>query len=220
MKKLWLFTLLCMSLSLTSCFELLEQINVNADGTGEMTITLNMYESKDKLQKFMDMEDGVAGYKPPERKEMDAFFSKVVETVSEVEGITGVKSDIFYEDFIFSISASFDDVESMNEAVNSFTTGMSRGMINFKNDYVYEDGIFKRTFVSPVAADQYDKIPMMQRLILESARIVNVYRFEKAVTDMTSTSAELSHDAKEARFESNLSDIVKGVKSPANEIRF
>jgi len=220
MKKLWLFTLLCMSLSLTSCFELLEQINVNADGTGEMTITLNMHESKDKLQKFMELENGMAGYKPPERKEMDAFFSKVVETVSAVEGIKDVKSDIFYEDFIFSISASFDDVESMNEAVNSFTTGMSRGMISFENDYIYEDGIFKRTFVSPVAPDQYDKIPMMQRLILESARIVNVYRFEKAVTDMSSTSAELSHDAKEARFESNLSDIVKGVKSPANEIRF
>ena len=147
---------------------------MNADGTGEMTITLNMYESKDKLQKFMDMENGLAGFKPPERKEMDTFFSKVVETVSDVEGITDVKSDIYYEDFIFSISASFDDVESMNEAVNSFTTGMSRGMINFKNDYVYEGGIFKRTFVSPVAADQYDEIPMMQRLILESARIVNV----------------------------------------------
>ena len=209
-----------MTLCLTSCFELLEQINVNADGTGEMTITLNMYESKDKLQKFMDMENGLAGFKPPERKEMDTFFSKVVETVSDVEGITDVKSDIYYEDFIFSISASFDDVESMNEAVNSFTTGMSRGMINFKNDYVYEGGIFKRTFVSPVAADQYDEIPMMQRLILESARIVNVYRFEKKVTDMSSTSAELSPDAMEARFESSLSDIVKGVKSPANEIKF
>jgi len=220
MKNLGLLLLLCLSLSLTSCFELVEQISVNADGTGELTITLNMNESKDKLQKFMEMEDGVAGYKPPERKEMDAFFSKVVETVSAVEGISDVKSDIYYEDFIFSISASYDDVESMNEAVNSFTTGMSRGMISFKNDYAYEDGIFKRTFVSPIEAENYDKIPMMQRLILESARIINVYRFEKAVTDMSSTSAELSHDAKEARFESTLSDIVKGVKSPANEIRF
>lgn len=220
MKNLGLLLLLCLSLGLTSCFELVEQISMNADGSGEMTITLNMHESKDKLQTFMEMEDGVAGYKPPERKEMDAFFSKVVETVSEVEGISDVKSDIFYEDFIFSISASYDDVESMNEAINSFTTGMSRGMIDFKNDYVYEKGVFKRTFVSPVAAENYDNIPMMQRIILESARIINVYRFENAVKEMTSTSAELSHDAREARFESTLSDIVKGVKSPANEIRF
>ena len=220
MKKLGVLALLCLSLCFTSCFELIEQISMNADGSGEMTITLNMHESKDKLQQFMEMEDGMAGYKPPERKDMDAFFKKVVETVSKVDGISNVKSDIYYEDFIFSVSASFDDMESMNTAVNNFTNGMSRGMMSFKNEYSYEDGIFKRAFQSPIPIGEYDKIPIVQRLILESARIVNVYRFEKPVQDMSSTSAELSHDAREARFESTLSDIAKGVKTPANEIRF
>lgn len=220
MKKIYVFSLLCLSFCLSSCFELIEQISMNADGTGEMTITLNMNESKDKLQKFMEMEDGVAGYKAPERKDMDVFFAKVVETVSEVEGISDVKSDIYYEDFIFSVSASFDDMESMNKAVNNFTTGMSRGLLPFKNEYTYSNGMFKRVFESPIPVGEYDKIPLMQRLILESARIVNVYRFEKEIKDMGNTSTELSHDAKEARFESTLSDIVKGVKTPANVIRF
>jgi len=220
MKKLSLLSLLCLSLCFTSCFELVEQISMNEDGSGEMTVTLNLYESKDKLQQFMEMEDGMAGYKPPERKEMDKFFKSVVETVSAVEGISDVKSDIYYEDFIFSISASYEDIKAMNQAINNFTSGMSRGMMNFKNEYTYQDGVFKRIFQSPVSVEDYSKIPIVQRIILESARIVNVYRFEKPVKNMSSTSAELSHDAKEARFESSLSDIAKGVKSPANEIEF
>ena len=97
---------------------------------------------------------------------------------------------------------------------------MSRGMMNFKNEYAYQNGVFKRMFQSPVSVEDYNKIPIVQRIILESARIINVYRFEKPIKNMSSTSAELSHDAKEARFESSLSDIAKGVKSPANEIEF
>ena len=220
MKKLGQLCLFLLCISLTSCFELVEQISINEDGTGEMTVTLNMFESKKKLQTFMEAPESMHGYKAPDQAEVEIFFKGVVATVSEVEGISNVKSDIYYEDFIFSISGSFDDVSAMDEAVKKFTHGMSRGMVNLKNEYKYENGLFTRTFESPYKADTYDEIPMMQRIILESAKLISVYRFEKAISGMTSADTELSFDKKEARFESNLSDIVSGAKTINNEIGF
>ena len=220
MKKLGQLCLFLLCISLTSCFELVEQISINEDGTGEMTVTLNMFESKQKLQTFMEAPESMHGYKAPDQSEVEAFFEGVVATVSEVEGITNVKSDIYYEDFIFSISGSFDDVSAMEEAVKKFTHGMSRGVISLKNEYKYEDGVFTRTFESPYKAENYEEIPMMQRVILKSAKLISVYRFEKEITGMTSADTQLSFDKKEARFESNLSDIVSGAKTINNEIGF
>ena len=220
MKNIRIIFVLLISFSLTSCFELVEQINVNEDGTGEMTVTINMFESKRKLKAFMEAPESMHGYSAPDQKEVEQFFQSVVEKVSEVEGISNVKSDIYYEDFIFSVSGSFDKVSAMNEAINQFTGGMSRGMVSLKNEYNYEEGTFRRAFASPYAADAYDEIPMMQRVILESARIISVYRFDKEIKEMTSTDTEVSFDKKEARFESNLSDIVSGKKSINNEIGF
>ena len=218
MKKLWLLSFLC--IYLTSCFELVEQINVDKDGSGDITVTLNMYESKDKLKAFTEAPDGVVGdYKAPDRAELDAFFSRVVATVSDVEGMSNVKSDIHYEDFIFSISGSFDNVATMNTAVNNFITGMSKGMLHLRNDYAFKEGRFIRSFTSPIKPEEYDNIPLMQRMILESARIISVYRFEEAIQEMTSADTELSFDKKEARFESTLGAIVKGDTSPDNVIR-
>jgi len=218
MKKLLFLGVLFLSLSLTSCFELVEQISMNEDGTGEMTVTLNLNESKEQLKEFMQSEDGAGGFAAPDQKELDAFFKNIVATVSEVEGISNVKSDIFYEDFIFSISASFEQVEAMNEAVSKFTTGMTRGMLDLKNEYAYEKGTFKRSFQSPIPEGEYEKVPMMQRVILESARIISVYRFEKTIKGMSNDDTELSFDKKEARFESTLGDVVKGIRSPDNVI--
>ncbi len=220
MKKLGQLCLFVLCISLTSCFELVEQISVNEDGTGEMTVTLNMFESKKKLQTFLEAPESMHGYKAPDQEEVENFFKGVVATVSEVEGISDVKSDIYYEDFIFSISGSFADVSAMDEAVKKFTHGMSRGMVNLKNEYRFEDGIFSRSFESPYKAENYSEIPMMQRVILESARMISVYRFEQEIKGMTSADTELSFDKKEARFESNLSDIVSGAKTINNEIGF
>ncbi len=220
MKKLGQLCIFLLCISLTSCFELVEQISVNEDGTGEMTVTLNMFESKKKLQTFLEAPESMHGYNAPDQAEVEAFFESVVATVSEVEGISNVKSDIYYEDFIFSISGSFDNVSAMGEAVKKFTSGMSKGMVNLKNEYQYEEGIFKRTFESPYKAENYKEIPMMQRVILESAKMISVYRFEKEITGMTSADTQLSTDKKEARFESSLSDIVSGSKTINNEIGF
>jgi len=157
--------------------------------------------------------------KAPDRAELDAFFNRVVATVSDVEGMSNVKSDIHYDDYIFSISGTFDNVATMNLAVNNFITGMSKGMVNLQNDYAFKEGRFIRSFNSPVKPEEYEDIPLMQRMILESARIISVYRFEEAIQEMTSEDTELSVDKKEARFESTLGAIVKGDTSPDNVIR-
>jgi len=71
-----------------------------------------------------------------------------------------------------------------------------------------------------ISAEDYDKLPMMQRFVLESARMVSVYTFSKSVKKMTNQNAELSAGNKVVKFKSTLGDIAKGTKKVENTISF
>ncbi|MEF9480126.1 hypothetical protein OWR28_22665 [Chryseobacterium sp. 1B4] len=56
-------------LFLTSCFDILDKVNVKADGTGEYTIILNASKSKTRLASISKMET-INGKKFPKRRRL------------------------------------------------------------------------------------------------------------------------------------------------------
>ena len=217
MKKVLFFSFL--TLLFTSCFEILEEVDINANGTGKMSITLDMSESKESLKEYMNSGE-VSGINLPDQKQLNAYLTQIKQTLESVEGMSNASSSGDFNEFIFTFTADFTNVKAMNKAVNKLTKELSKGMFSIENKYEYANGKFTRSFGSIISPEDYEKLPVMQRFVLESARMVSIYKFTKPIKKISNQNAELSPSKKSVKFESTLSDIAKGTKSVENTISF
>jgi hypothetical protein len=184
-----------------------------------MLVTVDMSESKEDLKGYMDSGE-VGEFNLPSQKQMNNYLTRVEQVIESVNGMSnaGAKGD--FNEFIFTFTADFTNVEAMNKAVNKLTKELSRGMLSIENKYEYANGKFLRSFGQIINPSDYEKLPIMQRFILESARMVSIYRFNQPVKKISNQNAELSPSKKEVKFTSTLSDIAKGTKNVANTISF
>lgn len=217
MKKVLFFSFL--TIFFTSCFEIVEEVKMKTDGSGKMIVTVNMSESKEDLKGYMDSGE-IGEMTLPDQKELTSYLSKIENTLESVNGMSNATAEADFNEFIFTFAADFTNVKAMNTAVNKLTKELSRGMISIDNKYEYANGKFTRSFGSMLSAADYEKLPMMQRFVLESARMVSIYTFSKSVKKMSNENAELSTGNKVVKFKSTLGDIAKGTKSVQNTISF
>ena len=217
MKKVLFFSFL--ALFFTSCFEIVEEVKMKADGSGQMIVTVNMSESKEDLKGYMDSGE-VNGMTLPDQKELNTYLQRIEQTIESVSGMSNAVAKADFNEFIFTFTADFTSVKSMNLAVNKLTKELSRGMISIDNKYEYANGKFVRSFGSMLSAEDYEKLPVMQRFVLESARMVSIYTFDKSVKKMSNQNAELSAGNKVVKFKSTLGEIAKGTKQVENTISF
>lgn len=217
MKKVLFFSFL--AVFFTSCFEIVEEVKMKTDGSGKMIVTLNMSESKEDLKGYMDSGE-IGEMTLPDQKELTSYLSKIENTIESVNGMSNAIAKADFNEFIFTFAADFTNVKAMNLSVNKLTKELSRGMIAIDNKYEYTNGRFKRSFGTMLSEADYEKLPMMQRFVLESARMVSIYTFSKSVKKMSNETAELSDGNKVVKFKSTLGDIAKGTKSVQNTISF
>jgi len=217
--------ILCFSLLFTSCFEITEEVDMNDNGSGDVTLTVNLSESKDNLKAYWKM-DQVQGVEVPKKDEIEEEIAKVKKALSAVKGISNVKSTADYDEFIFTISSSFDNVKTLNKGINTVVAELNRTPLPTikKDNFDFVPGKFTRLF--SYASDlkfndeEYNNLNMSARFVMETARVVSVYRFNKPVKSFTNKKAQLSPSKKAVKFESNIADLIKGQASIENEIIF
>ncbi len=102
---------------LSSCFEIIEEINLNEDGSGTFVFTINLSQSKTKLASIMLM-DSINNYSVPDRSEVELQMNKFLDFAKNVEGINDIEDTRDFDNFIFSIKCSFDNLATLNLLVS------------------------------------------------------------------------------------------------------
>ncbi|MEM1321181.1 MAG: hypothetical protein AAGG75_13080 [Bacteroidota bacterium] len=222
MKKVFhLFTLALMGLLFTGCFEIVEDIKMNDNGSGLAKVTVNMSESKDDLANYMSMEK-MNGVKIPSQEEIERNLERLRKAFAEQPGISDVKIRSDFENFIFNFDCNFSNLTSFNKAINKVISKMDRSLgappalVHFSQS----GGQFKRHFDYPMPFKKYEDMTFMERFLLESARFVSIYRFDRPIGKHTNDAAQLSGSKKSIKLESKLADLVKGTITLRNDISF
>ena len=209
----------------TGCFEITEEVDLNNNGSGNLTLTVNLSESKDNLKAYWKM-DEVQGVEVPKQAEIDEEIVKVKKTLSAIKGISNVKTTSNYDEFIFTISSSFDNVITLNKGINAVVSELNRTPLPVakKDNFAFSPGKFTRLFQYATDLklndEEYDNLNMSARFVMETARVVSVYRFQNPIKGFTNKKAQLSPSKKAVKFESNISDLIKGQASIENVITF
>ena len=215
-----LLTILLPFLS-SGCFEIREEVNMKADGSGEVLVVFNLSKSKGRLRQYMTMEK-VESYRVPSKAEVESLLLQVKNTMRVVEGITYAEAKSDWSNFIFQFNARFDNLTALNKAI----TLLSR-QLEFVDmppvtqaNFEYGNGIFHRFFDYPPNPEDFARLPSIQRLMLESSQMIGIYRFEKSVKSTSHAKSILSPSGKSVMLKMPLSQLLTGTGSLENTITF
>ena len=219
MKLLKFIAVLLLFISTTSCFEIIEEVDVNNDGTGTMVFTLNMSKSKTKLASIMLM-DSINGYKVPSRKDIQNGLDEVVSELSRTEGISNIKKKADYENFVFSVSCDFKKIENINSLIDGVVSKQKGNTASSSYFFDSKKANFKRTYTySNELKRQYNKLKSENRKVFDDASYTIIYRFDKEILSQTNSSAKVSKSKKAIMQRIAALELINGKSNVANSIQ-
>lgn len=216
----WFPMFLCMAaLTLSGCFEVLEEVDMNLDGSGHVKITFNLSQSKTQLKSIMLL-DSINGYAVPKRRDLEVELATLEQEVKRIPGISGVSIAANYGKFVFAISGDFQTIHSLNLAINEVGERMNRtpyASVRVTN-FGYENQVFNRHHRYIVDQAEYRQIKPQDRIVVEGAHYLCIYRFPVAIQSYSHPRAILSKSGKSILLRSSVKRLIKGKETVENQI--
>ncbi|WP_433626626.1 hypothetical protein [Chryseobacterium cucumeris] len=221
MKNFLRLFLLCIPLLfLTSCFDILDKVNVKADGTGEYTIILNASKSKTRLASISKMET-INGKKVPKKTEIENKINEAARIFKGTPGISNVKTSMDFDNYIIKLSCNFKKIENINAGLEKLKAQKILGKM--VPTQVYSQNLEKKTLirnkVNTFKAD-YDKMSKADKEVFTDAKYTSIMQFETPLKSQSNTTYVLSPNKKALKLEADILDIILQKKQIQNTILF
>jgi len=216
--KLLLFIILVPILS--SCFEVVEEITLKNDGTGDVVLTINLSQSKTKVASVMLL-DSVQGYKVPSKQKIQLELSEAVAYLKKSEGISNVRSNSDFTNYIATISFSFKDVANINNITKNILAQQKIKATNISS-YTYNKSTktFNRKYQSVgTAKTEFNKLKAKDKAVFNGATYTSIYRFESLVTSTTNPASNVSKSKKAVMLKASIMDLINGKINVSNTIQ-
>ncbi|AZB31280.1 MULTISPECIES: hypothetical protein [Chryseobacterium] len=207
-------------LLLMSCFDILDKVNVKADGSGEYSLILNASKSKTRLASISKMET-VNGKKVPKKAEIEAKINQAASIFKNVPGISNVKTSMDFDNYIIKLSCNFKKIENVNAGLEQLKTKNVLGKMIptqiYSNDSTKK--IFTRNKINTFKSD-YDKLSTADKEVFNNAKYTSILQFENTVKSQSNSAYQLSPNKKAMKLEGNILDFILQKKQIQNTITF
>ncbi|SDW91983.1 hypothetical protein SAMN05444411_102462 [Lutibacter oricola] len=203
----------------TSCFEIVEEVSFNKDGSGHITLTVNLSKSRTKINSIMLL-DSVNNYKVPSKITINNKIASIVQEIKKTKGISNVKNSSNFNEYIFTISCDFTNVEALNTVISNFSSKKDAALIKQQQHFSFNksDNIFARNYHYNLSKE-FGKTKMEDRKVFETASLTTIYRFETPIISSKNIEAKISGNKKAIMLRVNAQDIIKNKKSIKNQIQ-
>ncbi len=220
MKYLALFVL--SGLLWSGCFEIKEEVTLHADGSGTLVLTLDFRESKDQLREYWAAGQ-INGYRLPSEQDIHNLFRIVRNSMQLTKGMGQVSYSLDFDNFVGKVQAEFPDVATLNRALTAITKNLDWLYVPTIEapQYDWTGREFKRYYPFPEPPDDFDyaQLPLMGRYVLETARVVGVYRFDLPVQEASHPAATVSPSRHAVRVELTLAELARRQATLENTVR-
>ncbi|MDH5599045.1 MAG: hypothetical protein OEY34_07970 [Cyclobacteriaceae bacterium] len=214
------FLLLFTLLTLTSCFDVIDEITLNEDGSGEFLLTVNMSKSKSKLNSIMLL-DSINGFRVPSKEEIINNLEAWVDYLENSEGLSRVNKTHNFEDFIFTLGFHFRSVDDINRAIENINFKNKRSEpLNLKYTYDKKNKRFTR-YYEPNAEDKenYTRVKEKDKQMFNEAIYISICRFKADVASCTNNKAVISKSGKAVMLKTPAVTIFQGNNTLTNTIQ-
>jgi hypothetical protein len=212
------FLLFSILITCQSCFEIIEQMFVKNDGSGNFQLVLNMSKSKTRLNSIIKMKT-INGHDVPSKEEIKSKTADIEKTISRTAGISNVKTTMDFDNYIIGITCNFNKVTQINEAVkNIYLKENAKGKASEKiYDYNAAGNLFTRLNLFSFK-DEYKKLSNADKEVFATANYTSIFKFEGTVADASNKETKISPSKKAVMLKLNALDIITEKKSIENKI--
>lgn len=205
---------------LSSCFQVIEEITIKNDGTGDVMLTINLSQSRTKVASVMLL-DSIQGYKVPSKAKIQQELNEAVTYLKKSEGISNVKSTSDFNNYIATISFSFKDVSNINNITKNI---LAQQKIKATNNSSYSYNKLTKTFsrkyqAVATAKTEFNKLKNQDKAVFNTATYTSIYRFESPVTMTTNPASNISKSKKAVMLKSSIMDLINGKINVSNQVQ-
>ena len=101
---------------LSSCIEIIDDLSLKSDGSGTFKYSVNLSSSKIKVNSILAL-DSIDGKKVPSMDDIKQKIDQFIKTLDAQNGISNVKVEENYTDFIFKFQCDFTSVAALQTAL-------------------------------------------------------------------------------------------------------
>ena len=201
-----------------SCFEIIEQVTVKNDGSGNFQLVINMSKSKTKLNSIMKMKK-VNGHDVPSTADITNKIAAIETAVKTTTGISNVKTSLDFDNYIASISCNFLKVNNLNMAVQAVSDkeNSKKPIIDDMFKYDENNKVFSQ-LNKFILKDEYKKMSNADKEIFTTANYTAIFRFENEVLTSANKESKISANKKAVMTKLNVLDLITNKKSIENNI--
>ncbi|MEO5644322.1 MAG: hypothetical protein ABIQ40_17605 [Bacteroidia bacterium] len=203
----------------TGCFEIVEDITLHKNGTGTFYYTINLSQSKNRLDGILKL-DSSDGYRVPRRKEIDENILKAKQTLEKSPGITSVTTTSDWLNYIFTLKFDFNSVNNLNLAVETVSSELAsdhKRIPEAADNFAFTGKIFDRKSHYD-AKMQSPKLTAQDKEILKDASYACIFRFDDLVSTNSNKDAKISKSGKSVMLKINMLQLANGQKTIVNKI--
>ncbi len=206
--------------SLTSCFEIIEEVALNADGSGSYEYTLNVSQSRTKLDQIMRM-DSINGYKVPQKTDLKEPLQELITKARSIDGISNVGKVEDFENYIFSFSCDFRNVEALNKLVAELRRANNDKRTDIPDVHFSYDAGAKRYVRNGNYSIKADlgKMKATDKVIFDGATFTSIFRSDAELTSFSNIKAKISPNKKALMLRMDVLDLINEKASMGNTIQ-
>ena len=202
----------------SGCFDIVEQVSINEDGSGKFKIIVNLSQSKDNIKGVL-AKDTFMGKPLPKISDIRMKMDEAKDRLAKQSGISNVELKKDFTNYLFTLTCDFSDVASLDKAlVNVIQSYEEQGRKIPTGNYVYDGKTFKRQVKYDYTEETRGKVSGQAESILSKAKFTAIYRFPKAATSMSNGRAKKSPSGKAVMLSVSMLDIANSEKVIANTI--
>lgn len=211
--------LLLLTVTLSSCFEILEDISFNEDGSGKLKLVLNLSQSKSELNALI-RKDSSSGYRIPNRDEVNLHIEKVKKLIEATEGLTNVSIDKDYTEWIFEVKANFRNIENLESALKKIHVEFTGDPgFYFTNSWKFDGKKMERIVKPPDDETRRQLNKPTERRIFSQAKYTTIYRFKTKIDSYSNKNSKVSPSRTAIMLQGNILSLINGTESLENYIK-
>lgn len=212
--------LLCCAFFATGCFDIVEDITIHNNGSGEFFYTVNLSQSKANLDILMQ-DDSSEGYRIPSRQEIDADIVRTKLTLDKQPGITAVATTTDWVNYIFTLRFKFNTMQQLNAAVESVSAEFAadhKSIPEASGNFAFAGKTFNRRS-NYNAVKEREKLTPKDKEILSKASYSCIYRFDQAVGTSSNPKSKISSNGKSVMTRFNMLNLATGTETIVHAIQ-
>ncbi|WP_312343979.1 hypothetical protein [Chryseobacterium binzhouense] len=203
---------------LTSCFDILDKVNLKADGSGEYSLILNASKSKTRLASISKMET-INGKKVPKKSEIEAKINEAAKIFRTTPGISNVKATLDFENYIIKLSCNFRKIEDINAGLAQLKAKDILGKM--VPTQIYSHNSAKKTFSKNKVStfkNEYEQLSKADQEVFTDAKYISILQFENSIQSQSNPSYQMSPNKKALKQEGKILDFIFQKKQIQNTI--